>query len=485
MDRETSRLFEVDIHSLSIDRYEGLAAPALLSDLRADAARLAAALEGRVFWHVNSTAEGGGVAEMLPSLLGYCRHFGIDSRWLVIGGNPAFFRITKRLHHGLHGEPGDGTPLDAEARRIYEETLEDNAAELLTLVKPGDIVLLHDPQTAGLARYLAEHGAAVAWRCHIGYSHWNEEYDRGWQFLAPYLAHARRFVFSREAYVPPILDRERTVVIPPSIDAFTPKNQAMGEDAVRTLLVHTGLVSGPLPAAPDYEFFRSDGSHGRVDRHADIIRCGQPTPPDAPMVVQVSRWDPLKDPCGVIRGFAAWLGHGGDSGAELVMVGPSVTGVADDPEGIEVFHEVFRVWRELPHAQRSRIHLAMLPMVDVEENAAMVNAIQRHADVIVQKSLHEGFGLTVTEAMWKGTAVLATRVGGIQDQIEHERHGLLLDDPRDLEAFAGLVDRLVADRAMREGLGSAGRERVSERFLEPRSVRDHLRLAEDLLETVP
>jgi len=484
MEQETGRLFEVDIHSLSIDRYEGLAAPTLLSDLRSEAARLAGELDGRVFWHVNSTAEGGGVAEMLPSLLGYCRHFGIDSRWLVIGGNPAFFRVTKRLHHGLHGQPGDGTPLDEEARRIYEQTLEDNAAELLALVKPGDIVLLHDPQTAGLARHLTEHGAAVAWRCHIGYSDWNEEYDQAWQFLRPYLEYPRRFVFSREAYVPPILDRERTVIIPPSIDAFTPKNQAMGEDAVQTLLVHTGLLAGALPAAPDYEFFRSDGSRGRVDRHADVIRCGQPTPPDVPMVVQVSRWDPLKDPCGVIEGFAAWLRSGGDSGAELVMVGPSVTGVADDPESVEVFQEVFRVWRELPHAQRSRIHLAMLPMVDVEENAAIVNAIQRHAAVIVQKSLHEGFGLTVTEAMWKGRAVLATRVGGIQDQIDHGRHGLLLDDPHDLEAFAGLVDQLVGDPGLRERLGHAARERVSERFLEPRSVSDHLLLAEALLETV-
>jgi trehalose synthase len=280
------------------------------------------------------------------------------------------------------------------------------------------------------------------------------------------------------------VDRARTAIIPPSIDAFTPKNQAMSDEAARTLLVHAGLLSGELPAQPDYEFFRSDGTRGRVDRHADLIRCGAPTPPDVPMVVQVSRWDPLKDPCGVIEGFAAWLRHGGDSGAELVMVGPSVTGVADDPEGIEVFHEVFRVWRELPHAQRSRIHLAMLPMVDVEENAAIVNAIQRHAAVVVQKSLHEGFGLTVTEAMWKGRAVIASRVGGIQDQIEHERHGLLLDDPRDLEAFAGLLDRLVEDPVLRDRLGSAARERVSERFLEPRSVIDHLRLAEQLLETL-
>jgi len=484
MEQETGRLSEVDIHSLSIDRYEGIAAPGLLDELRAEAARLARALDGRVFWHVNSTAEGGGVAEMLPSLLGYCRHFDIDSRWLVIGGNPAFFRVTKRLHHGLHGEPGDGTPLDDEARRIYEETLEDNATELLALVKPGDVVLLHDPQTLGLARYLVEHGAAVAWRCHIGHSDWNEEYEQAWQFLSPYLAYPRRFVFSRQAYVPPVIDRERAVIIPPSIDAFTPKNQGMSGDAVRTLLVHTGLLSGPLPAEPDYEFFHSDGGRGRVDRHADLIRCGQPTPPDVPMVVQVSRWDPLKDPCGVIEGFAAWLRHGGDGGAELVMVGPSVTGVADDPEGIEVFHEVFRVWRELPHAQRSRIHLAMLPMVDVEENAAMVNAIQRHAAVIVQKSLHEGFGLTVTEAMWKGTAVLATRVGGIQDQIEDGRHGLLLDDPHDLESFADLLDRLVGDTGLREELGAAARKRVSERFLEPRSVADHLRLAEELLEAV-
>ncbi|MEJ2603029.1 MAG: glycosyltransferase [Gammaproteobacteria bacterium] len=483
MEQSSDRPFEVDVHSLNIDRYEGLASPSLLAELRSEATTAARALTGRTIWHVNSTAEGGGVAEMLPSLLGYCRNFDIDSRWLVIGGNPAFFQVTKRLHHGLHGEPGDGTPLDSAARRIYEETLAENAAEILALVRPGDIVMLHDPQTIGLARYLKQHGAAVIWRCHIGHSESNGEYDRAWQFLQPYLACASRYVFTREAYIPRILDRASVAIVPPTIDAFTPKNQAMSDDTVRTILVHTGILRGPLPDRRSYEFFRSDGSRERVDRHVDLIRCGQPSSPEVPLVVQVSRWDPLKDPCGVIQGFVRWLAHGGDSHAELVMAGPSVTGVADDPESVDVFNEVFRVWRELPHVQRSRVHLAMLPMVDVEENAAMVNALQRHAAVIVQKSLHEGFGLTVTEAMWKGRAVLASRVGGIQDQIEHGVSGLLLDDPQDLDGFGELLESVIADPAYRGELGRAARERVSEQFLEVRGVMATLRLAEDALET--
>ena len=197
---------EVGLQAFPIDRYTTIANHGAVEELRELAVQASACIAGQAMWHVNSTAAGGGVAEMLPSMLGYCRDLGIDARWLVINGEPDFFQITKRLHHALHGERGDGTPLDDEAHGIYERTMEENAADILSVVRPRDIVILHDPQTIGLAEELSRHGAIVIWRCHIGQSEIMPEADAAWDFLAPYLKHARRYVFSREAYIPAILD---------------------------------------------------------------------------------------------------------------------------------------------------------------------------------------------------------------------------------------------------------------------------------------
>jgi trehalose synthase len=208
--------------------------------------------------------------------------------------------------------------------------------------------------------------------------------------------------FSREAYVPEHRDRGRSRIIPPSIDAFSPKNQALDGETVRWILVHTGLVEGPPPDSRDHGFLRADGTRTRVEHCADVIRLGRAPTWDTPLIVQISRWDPLKDMIGVMQGFVRLLDGAAPGDAELVLAGPNVRAVADDPEGARVFEEVAGAWRALPHGARRRIHLASLPTHDVDENAAIVNALQRHATVMVQKSLHEGFGLTVTEAMWKG-----------------------------------------------------------------------------------
>ncbi len=418
---------------------------------------------GRVVWNINSTARGGGVAEMLRYLIAYARGAGVDARWLVIEGTPEFFHLTKRLHNALHGEFGDGSPLGEEQRAIYEEVMRNNAAELLAEVAPEDIVILHDPQTAGLIPHLANLGAGVVWRCHIGADESNEEVERGWAFLAPYLADADRFVFSRQAYVPDYCDHGRAKIIPPSIDPFSPKNQELDEETVHSILVHTGLVEGPNGQART--FIRDDGAPGRVEHRADVVRLGRAPLWTVPLVVQVSRWDRLKDPIGVMRGFERLVEGGDPSGAHLVMAGPNVKAVADDPEGAEVFGEVEAEWRKLPHAVRDRIHLASLPMHDIEENAAIVNALQRHATVLVQKSLREGFGLTVTEAMWKAKPVIGSAVGGIQDQIVHGQSGLLLDDPRDEEGFARLLHEVLSDPDRARALGDAAKERVRENYL--------------------
>jgi len=426
------------------------------------AGRMSALLARRVVWNVNSTAVGGGVAEMLPSLLGYTRGLGIDTRWMVIQGDDDFFHVTKRLHHALHGAAGDGSALGAEARRAYEATLEPAALELQELVQPGDFVILHDPQVAGLAPRLAACGVHLVWRCHIGSDETGPETERGWSFLAPYLEAVPHYVFSRRVYVPDLCDHGKSTIITPSIDPLSAKNEDLPEATVRGILAHTGLVEGP--ADGDLTFTREDGSPARVERSADVIRHGSPPTFDAPLVVQVSRWDPLKDMVGVMDGFAR-LSPAEGPAPELVLAGPNVKAVADDPEGATVFDDVLARWRGLPAAVRDRVHLASLPTHDVEENAAIVNALQRHAAVVVQKSLREGFGLTVTEAMWKGRPVLASAVGGIQDQIEDGVSGVLLEDPRDPDAFAAALAGILEDPARARALGDAARERVRERFL--------------------
>jgi trehalose synthase len=199
---------------------------------------------------------------------------------------------------------------------------------------------------------------------------------------------------------------------------------------------------------------------------------------DTPLVVQVSRWDRLKDPLGVMKGFASYVAPASD--ADLVLAGPSVEAVADDPEGMEVFSEAQALWERLPAKSRRRIHLACLPMDDGEENAAMVNALQRHAAVVVQKSIAEGFGLTVSEAMWKERPVVASRVGGIQDQIVHEESGLLIDDPSDGKAFGTAVRRLLEDDRASASMGEAARERVRKEFLAPRQLGQYAELIEAL-----
>jgi trehalose synthase len=179
---------------------------------------------------------------------------------------------------------------------------------------------------------------------------------------------------------------------------------------------------------------------------------------------------------GVMAGFALLVADGAHDGAHLMLVGPAVSGVADDPEGAEVLDACRAAWHDLPDAVRRRVHLASIPMDDPDENATIVNAVQRHAYAVVQKSLVEGFGLTVTEAMWKARPVVASRVGGIQDQIVDGRDGLLVDDPRDLEAFAAALGRLLADPALADRLGQAGRLRALTDFLPDRHLDQYVDL---------
>ena len=471
------RLEEVHITALTPERLLPLIGPERAERFEATARAARERLAGRTILNVNSTASGGGVAEMLRSILAYVRGAGIDAQWVVIKGDPHFFEITKRIHNNLHGAPGDGGALGADERRHYEEILHANADELLALVRPRDIVVLHDPQTAGLAHALARAGVIVIWRCHIGTDATNEQSDRAWAFLRPYLEDVDAYVFTRQAYVPGWADPERTAVIPPSIDPFSPKNQEMPPADVEAVLHYVGLREGNPPGAVA-AYTRADGSVARITRHVDVLQTGPPPPADAPLVVQVSRWDPLKDMSGVMTAFAEHVDGG--SAAHLLLAGPVVSGVADDPEGAATFERCIEVWRRLPHAERSRIHLACLPMHDTDENAAIVNAIQRHAAVVTQKSLAEGFGLTVAEAMWKEKPIVASAVGGIVDQIVSGEHGLLVDDPRNEAEFGQAVRRLLDDPTYAEHLGANARKRAIREFLGDRHLSQYAELFDKL-----
>jgi len=463
----------VEISPQPLDRYRPLLGEEYEAFAEvADRARRTFA--GRAIWHVNSTHHGGGVAEMLHSLLPYVRGAGVDTRWVVLRDGLDFFTITKRLHNHLHGDPGDGGPLGAEEREVYEDTLAESAHHLRRLLQPGDVVYLHDPQTAGLVPAVRDGGVNVVWRCHIGIDEPNELVRGAWDFLRPYVEAADAYVFSRRQYVWDGLDAERAWMVPPAVDPYSPKNQEMEPAVVEAILGEIGLGARVPEAAP--VFVRGDGSPGRVERRAKIHQEA-PLPAEAKLVAQVSRWDKLKDPMGLLECFG---GHLDGSDAHLALVGPATRAVSDDPEGAGVLGAVTAAWQRLEDETRRRAHLVILPMEDDDENGAMVNAIQRRADVLVQKSIAEGFGMTVAEGMWKARPMVGSRVGGIQDQIVDGESGVLVDDPHDLEGFGHAIAGLLEDPERAARLGEAARRRVREGFLGIHRLRQYVDLVAGL-----
>lgn len=459
-------LRNVEVRPLPPERLHPLIGPERAARFEAAAEAARALLAGRTVWNVNSTATGGGVAELLQTLLAYARGVGVDAQWRVIEGNAAFFDVTKRVHNHLYGMPGDGGPLGSAEREVYERTLAPNADALRALSRPQDIVLLHDPQAAGLAAAAKSTGARVVWRCHVGVDEQNEHSEEAWEFLRRHLDAVDAFVFSCEQFAPAWVDRDRLVVIAPSIDPFAAKNEPMPAENVVPLLRWVGLLDGATEA-PDVRFTRRDGSPGHVTCQVDMLGTGRP-PAEVPLVMQASRWDALKDMGGVMRAFAERAADLDE--AHLLLAGPAPSGVMDDPESGGVLADCLALWRSFSPRLRARLHLVSVPMRDPDEAATIVNALQRHASVVTQKSIAEGFGLTVAEAMWKARPVVGTRVGGIAEQIVPGETGWLVDDPHDLDAFAKSVRALLADPADAERMGTNGQVRACERYLGDRHL---------------
>ena len=432
-------------------------------------------LRGRIVWNISTTARGGGVAEMLRSTGAYISGAGIDSRWLVVHGNGDCFRIGKRIHNQLQGFEGDGGELGARAHEKYARCLAPVAVELISIVRPGDLVVLHGPQTAGLIPELRNTGANIIWRCHVDVGRLNKRAQKACAFLMRYIGGADAYVFPRPNAAWKDLPQARIAIIPPAIDPLSTKNNLMSRAQAAAVLISGGIMSGYSAAIP--YFVRPSGTMGLVSRRAELVQL-EPVLPRTRLVLQVSRWDRLKDPVGVIQGFATLVPP--QSQAHLVLAGPEVTAVADDPEAVDVFDRTVVAWESLPEPARRRVHLVCLSMRDCDESAAVVNALQRWAEVVVQKSLAEGFGLAVGEAMWKARPVVASRVGGVQDQIEHGRSGFLLDDPTDLDAFARAVTDLLDHPESAQRIGLAAVQRIADHFFIDRHLRQYADLVSRL-----
>jgi trehalose synthase len=376
------------------------------------------------------------------------------------------------VHNRIHGEEGDDGTLGDNERAVYRSVTEENADPLTRLIGSDDVVIVHDPQPIGLVPGLRDRGIPVIWRCHVGTETTNHWTDEAWAFLRPWVEAADAVVFSRAAYVPEWLPAAQSRVIAPAIDPLSAKNQPLDNDTVLAILGRSGILDH---AGDDASFVDSDDRRCRVDVEAAVLREGGRLAPDVPLLVQVSRWDRLKDMAGVLQAFVEGR-VGEDTGGHLLLVGPDVAEVTDDPEGKEVLDECKAMWEALPADARSTVSLVSLPMDDLEQNAAIVNAVQRHAAVVAQKSVREGFGLTVAEAMWKGRPVVGSAVGGIQDQIRDGVDGLLVDDPHDLAAFAEAVRELLGNTGRALEMGKAAHERVRDNFLADRDLGEWMAL---------
>lgn len=470
-------LTEVELVPRSIDRWRDILSTDRWDGLE-ETVRLGRSMCSRPFWCINSTAVGGGVAEMLRTLLSYIAGVGFDAHWGVISGDNDFFKITKRIHNFVHGNPGDGGELGWQQRNAYHRTIYANVPSLIDKIPRGSVVILHDPQTAGLVDPLQRHGCVVLWRCHIGTEVVNDYTEAAWNFLEPFVSDADRLIFSRNVHVPEVLRSCAVSLVSPSIDPFAPKNQRLNPERRTAILTTTGLLKNQngIKVAPT--FYRLSGETDKVTSRAMLLGGSTGLTPGRPLVLQVSRWDRLKDHAGVMQGFLSRTLSQVD--AELALVGPHVGAVADDPEGAAQLEALTSAHAALPDDQRQRVHIISLPTTDVEENAAVVNALQRYATVVVQKSLEEGFGLTVTEALYKARPVIASRVGGICDQIQHDKTGVLLDDPQDLEVFGDELARLLTNAEHAQQLGQTGYADVHQRFLHDHHIRSWLRVSATL-----
>ncbi|MFN2567632.1 MAG: glycosyltransferase [Gemmatimonadaceae bacterium] len=472
-----AKLVEPDIH-LTLRDYAAVAQlSAAVDALREAAKTLVPRLEGRTVWHVNSTAQGGGVAELLPPQIALLRDLGVDTRWLVIETDrQEFFALTKRIHNMMHGATQQ--EFTAADRALYEDVSRANAEALLQLVRPDDVLLIHDPQPLGTgARLKRRHpGVRAVWRCHIGLEQELPPTRAAWDFLRPYASVYDHVVFSVREYTPRFL-ADRASVIHPSLDPLSHKNRGLSLHKLVGVLSDAGLTvpHWPLVAPPwpeGAQRLQHDGSWAPATEPEDMGLLARP------IITQVSRWDRLKGFEPLMQAFRALkLGLVSRPAhdvrhrrrlelARLVLAGPEPSSIQDDPEGLGVLKSLRNGYVALEPDVREDVALLALPMGSRKANALMVNALQSCSDVVAQNSLREGFGLTVTEAMWKRTPVLGSASAyGVRLQVRDGVDGVLVADPEDPEEIAEAMHRMLADEDRLDAWGNNAQRRVYDEFL--------------------
>ncbi len=475
--------------SLSLDDYERVVhLTQAVRLLREQAARLVPELAGRKVWMVNSTAHGGGVAEMLPRIVSLLNELGLPTEWVVMGTEETrFFDLTKRIHNLIHGE-GDPN-LSAEDREVYERVSAENAADLKQRVRPEDLLVIHDPQPVGMGAILKrEIGMPFFFRCHIGLDRDGPQHEAAWSFLHPYVEPCDYAIFSAPEYIPPFV-AGKAGIIAPAIDPLSAKNRELSAHELAEVLKNAGLAQSSHPVVPNdfsEQVTRLD-HNGRFQRMDEETEIGIPF---RPIVTQISRWDRLKGFDKLLEAFVLMKqGIGKKALSEwqrrrlasvrLVLAGPEPAAVADDPEAVEVLEELTAAYRALPHWIQPDVALLSLPMGSREENGLMVNALQRCSSVVVQNSVREGFGLTVTEAMWKQRGVLGSRACGIRQQIRDGIDGRLVEDGQNAEDLSSLLAEMLEDLAGRNRWGQAAQRRVHEEFLVFAQVRRWIEVLAD------
>jgi trehalose synthase len=409
-------LHKVKLLKRDLKDYRGIVSDGLLQEIR----DLSADIRGLRVLEVNSTAKGGGVAELLTSLVPLMRAAGLDAEWQIIFGDQEFFKVTKAMHNALQGKHID---LSDDMRSVFEKYSRHNAE---ALEGEWDVVVVNDPQPVTLPMLRDRKGARYwVWRCHID----TTQPDPGvLDFISPYLGYYDACVFTSERYKPVALEARR-YNIAPAIDPLLPKNQSQDEEASRKIIADLGI---------------------------DI---------DRPLVTQVARFDPWKDPVGAIEVYKEV--KEGVPGLQLALVG---TIADDDPQGWDYY--------ELT-ARNAGLDFDIHILQNFEGiHQKQVNAFQDISDVILQLSKREGFGLTVTEAMWKGNVVVASRTGGIPLQIVDGETGYMADDH---EEFVTRMQELLEDREEARRMGSRAVEAVRRNFLTPRLLRDYLAVFRDLV----
>jgi trehalose synthase len=390
---------------ISVKDYEPIVGRSYIEELR----MLASKLSGTTVMNINSTLVGGGVAEILSRVVPLLNQLGVDVRWQIISGEAQFFKVTKRLHNALHGK---AEPISDDDFSLFLETTEQN---LRQIDFSGDILFIHDPQPAALVAKKSDIGKKWIWRCHIDISRPD---NRVWEFLRQFVTSYDAAVFSSPNFAQQLPIRQ--FFAPPSIDPLSNKNKELSVEAVNAVLAKYGLDQ------------------------------------DKPLILQVSRFDRLKDPLGVIKTFELVRKN---FSCQLVLAGGTAS---DDPESGEVLQEIRERAGDNPD-----IHILDIP----PESDIDINALQRAAAIIMQKSLREGFALTIAEALWKAKPVVASAVGGIPLQVRNRLTGLLCHS---IEGAAYALRQILANPDYGRWLGRNGKEHVRQHFLITREIKDYL-----------